>query len=249
MGCELARTVIHAYLDGELDAVRAAEFEGHLEQCAECATALEAQESLSSALQRAQLHEKAPAALRQKVLDDIRPAKPVAIRPPHIPWRWLAAAAALLLLAYAGWRIIPGLRADSYPSVLAAQIVDAHLRSLQPGHLTDVVSSDQHTVKPWFDGKLDFSPPVRDFSSDGFPLQGGRLDVVHGRTITALVYGRRKHLISVFIWPMREQDEGLRSGSQQGYHWIAWHAAGMEFCAVSDVAPTDLEQLQRLFVQ
>jgi mycothiol system anti-sigma-R factor len=249
MACELASTVIHAYLDGELDAVRAAEFERHLEQCPECVTVLDAQESLGSALQRAQLYEKAPAALRQKIAAEIHPAKPVAIRPRAIAWQWLAAAAALILLAYVGWRVIPDLRGDKYETVMASQIVDAHLRSLQPGHLTDVLSTDQHTVKPWFDGKIDFSPPVQDFANVGFPLQGGRLDIVHGRVTAALVYGRRKHLVSVFIWPMRESDAALRSGSQQGYHWLAWHAAGMEFCAVSDVSSADLDQLQRLFTQ
>lgn len=251
MACDLARTVIHAYMDGELDAVRAAEFERHLEQCHECVTALDTQESVSSALRRAQLYEKAPPALRQKVVAGIRPQQPVAMRPRYVRWPWLAAAAAILfaLLSFAAWRAVPLLRGDNYQSMMAAEIVDAHLRSLQPGHLADVLSSDQHTVKPWFDGKIDFSPPVQDFASVGFPLEGGRLDVVHGRTITALVYGRRKHLISVFIWPMREQDDALHSGTQQGYHWLAWHNAGMEFCAVSDVSPADLEQLQHLFTQ
>lgn len=249
MGCETARTVIHGYLDGELDAVRAAEFETHLEQCVECVTALEAQESLRSSLRRAQLYEKAPAKLRQKVLADFRRTEPLSIAPRGIPWRWLAVAAAVLLLVYAGWRTVPGLRGDNYQAMMAAQIVDAHLRSLQPGHLTDVLSSDQHTVKPWFDGKLDFSPPVQDFANEGFPLQGGRLDVVHGRTTAALVYGRRKHFVSVYIWPARDQDAAPRSGSQQGYHWIAWQKSGMQFCAVSDAAPSDLNQLQRLLSQ
>jgi mycothiol system anti-sigma-R factor len=254
MACEQSRTVVHAYLDGELDAVRAAEFERHLENCSECVTALETQESLSSAIQRAELNEKAPATLRQKVLAEIRSSgktslsEPLVI--PHRPeqWRWMAAAAAILLLVYAGWRTIPALRAENYQSVVAAEIVDAHLRSLQPGHLTDVLSTDQHTVKPWFNGKLDFSPPVQDFANDGFPLQGGRLDVVHGRTIAALVYGRRKHVISVFIQPAREDEQALRPGSRQGYNWLAWRAAGMEFCAISDVSSSDLDQLQRLFM-
>ena len=249
MACELARTVVHAYLDNELDAVRASEFEHHLEQCSECVTALEAQESLSSALHRGQLYEKAPASLREKVLTNMRPAQPVVMKPRHVPWRWLAAAAAILFLVYAGWRALPGLRGDNYQSGVASQIIDAHLRALQPGHLTDVVSSDQHTVKPWFDGKIDFSPPVRDFANDGFPLQGGRLDVIHGRTIAALAYGRRKHVVSVFIWPAREKDAALHAGSQQGFNWIAWHSAGMEFSAVSDASPSDLEQLQQLFLK
>jgi mycothiol system anti-sigma-R factor len=252
MACEQSRTVVHAYLDGELDAVRSAEFERHLENCSECVTALETQEALSSALQRAQLQEPAPAALRRKVLADVRPsdaarsAQPLVKPRRPLQFAWLAAAAAILLLTYAGWRTISALRAENYQSGVAAEIVDAHLRSLQPGHLTDVLSSDQHTVKPWFDGKLDFSPPVQEFANDGFPLQGGRLDVVHGRTIAALVYGRRKHLISVFIQPAREEDQPMRSGSRQGYNWLAWRAAGMEFCAISDVSPADLEQLRHL---
>ena|ERR1700678_2694406 len=257
MSCELPRTVIHGYLDGELDAVRAAEFEKHLEECPECVAALESQESLRSSLQRAQLYEKAPPQLRQKVLAGLRPAEPIPIsvrRRPGVA-QWLAVAAVLLLLLYAGWRIIPGLDGKNNQNVLAAQIVDAHLRSLQPGHLTDVVSTDQHTVKPWFDGKLDFSPPVHDFANDGFPLQGGRLDVVAGRTVAALVYGRRKHFVSVFIWPAGETaekvetDNSPRTGSQQGYNWINWRENGMEFYAVTDAAPADLTELQRLLSQ
>jgi mycothiol system anti-sigma-R factor len=252
MACEQSRTVVHAYLDGELDAVRAAEFERHLEKCPECVTALETQEALSSAIQRAELNEPAPAALRQKVLADVRPPSAVRSSAPlvmprrRMQWTWLAAAAAILLLTYAAWRTIPALRSENYQSVVAAEIVDAHLRSLQPGHLTDVLSTDQHTVKPWFNGKLDFSPPVQDFAGDGFPLQGGRLDVVHGRTIAALVYGRRKHLISVFVQPAREAEPPMRSGSRQGYNWLAWRAEGMEFCAISDVSPADLQQLKQL---
>jgi mycothiol system anti-sigma-R factor len=249
MSCDLPRTTVHGYLDGELDAVRAAEFERHLEQCPECVEALESQESLRSSLQRAQLYEKAPSQLRQKVLAGLRPAEPILISSGRRSARaqWLAIAAVLLLLLYSGWRFIPGLNEKNNQAVLAAQIVDAHLRSLEPGHLTDVVSSDQHTVKPWFDGKLDFSPPVQDFADDGFPLAGGRLDVAGGRTVAALVYARRKHFVSVFIWPTRDSDGSPRTGSQQGYHWITWKKNGMTFWAVSDAAASDLDDLQRLF--
>jgi mycothiol system anti-sigma-R factor len=248
MSCELPRTTVHGYLDGELDAVRAAEFERHLEHCPECVAALESQESLRSSLQRAQLYEKAPAQLRQKVLASLRPAEPVSISSRRRPGvaQWLAVAAVLLLLLYSGWRFLPGLGEKNNQTILAAQIVDAHLRSLEPNHLTDVVSTDQHTVKPWFDGKLDFAPPVQDFADDGFPLAGGRLDVVGGRTVAALVYGRRKHFVNVFVWPTRDSDTSPRSGSQQGYHWITWQKNGMAFWAVSDVAPSDLDDLQRL---
>jgi anti-sigma factor RsiW len=249
MNCDRTDTALHGYFDNELDALGAAEFERHLEQCSECVAALDALKSLRSSMNRAQLYEKAPATFRKKVLESLRPARPASIVPTPTPWRWLAIAAALLLVVYAGWQVFSTHRDDDHETALASEMVDAHLRSLQPGHLTDVLSTDQHTVKPWFDGKLDFSPPVRDFADQGFPLQGGRLDVIHGRAVAALVYGRRKHLMSVFIWPNSEQDSSLRAGSRQGYQWIGWHKGGMEFCAVSDVSAADLEQLHRLFIE
>jgi anti-sigma factor RsiW len=170
----------------------------------------------------------------------------VAASPSRTVWRWLAVAAAILLATFASWRVASMDRSGDYETMLAAEIVNAHLRSLQPGHLTDVVSTDQHTVKPWFDGKLDFSPPVQDFGDQGFPLQGARVDVVHGHTVAALVYARRNHFVNVFIWPADEQDRAPSSGSQQGYQWLEWRKGGMEFCAVSDAPKPALEQLQIL---
>jgi len=249
VSCDLTQSVLHGYLDGELDAARAADFERHLVSCAECVTALEAQENLHAALQSSGLYERAPATLRQRVRAGIGVAAavpapiPIVVRPAS--WRWLAAAAAFLLVGFLTWRLIPGLRVNSEASY-AAEIVDAHVRSLQPGHLEDVISTDQHTVKPWFDGKLDFAPPVQDFAGQGFPLQGGRLDVVHGRTVAVLVYARRKHLINVFVWPTTESDATAQSGTQLGYHWIDWRKGGMEMCAVSDVIPEDLETLRQM---
>ncbi len=249
MDCEQTHTVLHGYLDSELDAVRAAEFERHLENCAECVAALELQESFRSTIKRAKLYAEVPDGVRRRVLDVIHPVPAVPIVRDRTSWRWLAAAASILLLAYAAWRVLPALRSADTESIVAAQSIDAHLRSLQPGHLADVVSTDQHTVKPWFSGKLDFSPPVRDFADQDFPLQGGRLDVIQARTVAALVYGRRKHLVNVFIWPADVRDIAAESGSQKGYQWVHWRKAGMEFCAVSDVAKTDLEQLQQLLAQ
>jgi anti-sigma factor RsiW len=251
VSCELTQTVLHGYLDGELDAVRAADFERHLISCAECITALEAQESLHSSIQRAGLYERAPASLRQKVQKELGTptrASVTSIRNPA-PWRWLAIAATLLLVVSLGWRLFPALRGSRGETALASAIVDAHLRSLQPGHLEDVQSTDQHTVKPWFDGKIDFAPPVHDFVNEGFPLQGGRLDVVRGRTVAVLVYARRKHLINVFVWPTTEPDSEPLSGSQLGYHWIEWRKSGMEQYAIADVSPEDLTELRRLLTQ
>ena len=249
MNCNRSSTILHGFLDNELDVLSAADFERHLEQCPKCVSALETLESIRSSLNVAQLYEKAPAELRKKILARIDSPRSVTVFPKRTAvWQWLAVAAALILVTYIGLRVVSPHRADTdkYETVLAAEIIDAHLRSLQPGHLIDVVSTDQHTVKPWFDGKLDFSPPVQDFADQGFPLQGGRVDVVHGRSVAALVYGRRKHFINVFIWPNNEKDSAPRSGSQQGYQWTEWRKDGMEFCAVSDAAPSALEQLRSL---
>jgi anti-sigma factor RsiW len=228
VGCELTQSVLHGYMDGELDAVRAADFERHLISCAHCTAALEAQETMRDSLQRTTLYERAPASLRRKIEEQYRAPTQAATTP--FPSRtrtsnrqWLALAAALLLVAVLSWRLIPGFTGNRGQTELASAIVDAHLRSLQPGHLVDVVSTDQHTVKPWFDGKVDFAPPVRDLTSDGFPLQGGRLDVVRGRQVAVLVYGRRKHVINVFVWPTTQPDTKPQA----------------------DVNPSDLNELER----
>jgi anti-sigma factor RsiW len=260
VSCELTHSILHGYLDGELDAARAADFERHLVSCPDCVATLEAQDGLRTSIKNANLYEPAPATLRDR-LRSTPESVPTAVTPPTtsasaptarvIPmrpsrWRWLAVAATFLLATVIGSQFFSARHSSVTEDLYASAIVDAHLRSLQPGHLTDVVSTDQHTVKPWFDGKLDFAPPVRDFASEGFPLQGGRLDVVRGRTVAVLVYARRKHTINVFVWPTSEKDEYPRSGSQLGYNWIDWRKAGMELCAVSDVSSADLNELQRL---
>jgi mycothiol system anti-sigma-R factor len=253
VSCELTQSVLHGYLDGELDAARAADFERHLLSCPQCVAALEAQENLRASIQQAGLYERAPATLRRKIFAELTASAPApaAAKIPFQPaaWRWLAVAAALLLAASLGWRLTSERSAGSAETAYVSAFVDAHLRSLQPGHLEDVVSTDQHTVKPWFDGKLDFAPPVRDFANQGFPLQGGRLDVVHGHTVAVLVYGRRKHVINVFIWPTTEPDSPPQSGSQLGYNWIDWRKNRMEICAVSDVNSGDLEALRQLLME
>ena len=250
MSCDFSGTILHAYLDGELDAVRASEFERHLENCRECTATLGAAESLRSSLQRAQLYETAPAELRKKIRNELKISAASASGSPVAAWRWLAAAAAILLVTGMAWFAVPHFRSDSPGSVTSAEVIDSHIRSLQAGHLTDVTSTDQHTVKPWFDGKLDFIPPVRDFMDEGFPLIGGRLDVLGERNVAALVYGRRKHFINVFVWPTKDADTPIHPpGSRQGYQWVHWRHQGMEFCAVSDVSAQDLHELAQLFIQ
>jgi anti-sigma factor (TIGR02949 family) len=248
--CELSQTHLHAYFDGELDAMGAAEFERHLESCPDCEARLAVEEKLRSALTGAQLYARAPESLRRKLQSTL---PKVAVPPPVKPsradsWRWLAIAATVVLAVFLGTQYLQRLNRYSQQQAMAAVIVDAHLRSLQPGHLEDVISTDQHTVKPWFDGKIDFAPPVRDFSSAGFPLLGGRLDVLDGRTAAALVYGRRKHIVNLFVTKTQPGDALDSSGELQGYHWVAWQQNGFSFTAVSDTAFADLDQLKQLFL-
>jgi anti-sigma factor RsiW len=247
--CDFADSLLQGYFDGELSAASAAEFEHHLQHCVHCPVELVDLDLLRERLQLAQLYEGAPASLRKKIRADLRPVVPTTPLPQPLLWHWLAAAAALLLLAIAGWRVSPVLRTDDYQVELAEEIVDAHVHSLQPGHVIGISSSDEQGVKGWFTGKLTFVFPVRDFVNDGFALQGGRLDVVEGRSVAALVYARPEHQIDVFIWPTRERDTSPRVGSRQGYQWIYWRQGKLEFCAVSDASTSDLQQLQRLFTE
>jgi len=251
--CELTQSRLHAYFDGELDAMGASEFEHHLESCPDCESRLAAEENLRTSLAGAQLYARASESLRKK----LRVSLPTAAVPPPLKdsrssieksWRWLAIAASVILAVLLGTQYMQKLNRYSQQQAMAAVIVDAHLRSLQPGHLEDVISTDQHTVKPWFDGKIDFAPPVRDFANDGFPLLGGRLDVIDSRTAAALVYGRRKHIVNVFVEKAQPGDSQDASGELQGYHWVAWQQNGFTFTAVSDTAFADLDQLKQLFL-
>jgi len=247
MSCDFADSLLQGYFDGELSDASAAEFERHLQLCVHCPVELVDLDLLRERLQLAQLYEAAPGSLRKKIRADLRPIAPTTSTPQPLHWHWLAAAAALLLLAIAGWRMSPVLRTDDYQTELAEEIVDAHVHSLQPGHLTSISSNDEQAVKGWFKGRLTFALPARDFTNDGFALQGGRLDVVEDRSVAVLVYASGGHLINVFIWPTRERDTSPHAGSRQGYQWVDWRKGRVEFCAVSDAPTSDLQQLQRLF--
>jgi len=244
--CELSRTAVHGYLDGELDAVRAAEFERHIEECAECRSVLEQMESLRSQLRQNDLYEHAPLRLEERIRKQLSLGSAVRAEPAMWWHRWLVApafavAAVVAVFWLALWLVQPHTRSAE----ITAELIDAHVRSLQPGHLTDVISTDQHTVKPWFDGKVDFIPPVADYSDKGFTLTGGRLDVVDDHNVAVLVYARGKHVVNLFVWPTRKAAPvSDSSGSREGYNWILWHSGDMTFCLVSDAAPASLAQLK-----
>jgi len=244
--CAFADSLLQGYFDGELSDRRATEFERHLRHCVQCSTELVDLDLLRDRLQLTQLYEPATASLRRKInarLHAIAPTTPAS--QPRL-WHWLAVAAALLLVAILLGRVGHGLRGDDYQAELAGEIVDAHARSLQLGLITGIASNDERVVKEWLDGRAGFAVPVRDFANGGFALKGGRVDVIEGRAVAVLVYERNRRPINVFIWRTREPDTSARTGSRQGYQWVDWRRGKMEFCAVSDANPVDLEQLHQL---
>jgi len=220
------------------------EFGRHVEECADCNTALVNLELLSGTLQLSQLYAPAPERLVRKIRDKLGSVTlPRAAAQPRF---WLAAAAALLLLAISMWKLSSGLGNDDYQTELAGEIVEMHMRSLEAGHATGITSHDERAVRAWVERKRKFALPIRDFRGSGFELQGGRVEVVEGRSMAALVYAHEGRLIDVFIWPTRKPDSSPREGSQQSFQWVDWRKGKLEFCAVSDVNPSDLKQLYRL---
>ena len=241
---------LDAYLDGELAAVDARELETHLAQCPQCAQFRDGRLELRAAITAHVPAFQAPTALR----DRVRAAVGAAARaraPQRFPvrgvWRPLALAASLAVVAVGSWRLALQRAAGE---TLADDVLSSHIRSLMPSHLTDVPSSDQHTVKPWFNGKLDFSPLVYDFAGRGYPLIGGRLDYVGGRSVAALVYGRRQHLINVFLWPAARGPGIVPSTrTRQGYHLLHWATADYTYWVVSDLGLPELGDFAGLLKQ
>jgi anti-sigma factor RsiW len=240
---------IDAYLDGELAGDDARELEAHLRSCQDCAQFQEARLSLGAAIRGEFPGYQAPDQLRSRVRESLRAAGNARreSRFRRVAWRPLALAASLVLVALGGWQL--GLQRAADASI-TDQLFASHIRSLMPGHLTDVVSSDQHTVKPWFNGKLDFSPSVPDFATQGYPLIGGRLDYVNGRPVAALVYQRRRHFINVFLWPGTHRLTGDRSViTRQGYHLLSWTTPDYSYGVVSDLGVAELSQFAGLLRQ
>ncbi len=237
---------LDAYLDGELAAVDARELEAHIAHCPECARFRDGRLELRAAITAGIPTFPAPAALRGAVRAAARTRAPRRFTVRDV-WRPLALAASLVVVALGSWRLALQRAAGE---TLADDVLASHIRSLMPGHLTDVLSSDQHTVKPWFNGRLDFSPPVYDFAGQGYPLLGGRLDYVDGRSVAVLAYGRRQHLINVFLWPAtRGPTAALETRDRHGYHLLHWTTTDYAYWVVSDLGLVELQNFTQLMRQ
>ena len=251
MTCAEARRLIDAWIDDELDLRSALEIEEHIGRCPACGAEERALRD-QQALVRASLTRHSPSpALEAKWRDALhagepsRPA-PLPARVPRRAWRWTAlapaaAAAAVLIVA------APRLFSSRSEAAAADAVISAHVRSMLANHLTDVASSDQHTVKPWFQGKLDYSVTVTDWAAQGYPLVGGRLDYVEDAPAAALVYRRAQHVVNLFVWPSRHAgDEPLQHVSKRGYGAYCWARNGMHYWAVSDLNDAELQKFVEL---
>jgi anti-sigma factor RsiW len=244
--------LVQAELDGELDAAAAAALAAHRAECPVCRAAaaeLAQARGLLAASPRDELYYAMPddvrARLAARLSGAASPARPRLQARGGWGWwsrRWWPAPAGFGLGAACAAAVALLMLTSQSPDV-AAQIVAGHIRALQPGHLEDVVSTDKHTVKPWFDGRIDFAPPVKDLAADRFPLKGGRLDYIAGRPVAALVYQRDKHLIDLYVWPVpSDSPRPPTTAEAQGYNIVHWREGGMALWAVSDLEPAQLRQ-------
>ena len=255
--CTEMNLLIQADVDGELAPAEAARVAAHVQGCPSCAEAQAQLLTLSGRLRGEVPYHAAPSALRAAVQARIAavaaPAEALHT-PQRAPWwkrlprpRLGGAASFGAGMAFAACLAVVLLLPQGH-SGLPEDVVAGHIRGLQPGHLMDVVSTDQHTVKPWFDGRLDYAPPVKDLKAVGYPLAGGRLDYLAGRPVAALVYQRRQHLIDLFVWPDKGHAQaGPAEGSRNGYNFVRWSRDGMVFWAVSDVNARELADFARLW--
>lgn len=254
MSCEDTRLMIHGYLDNELGLDGTIAFERHVAECPSCSLELEDYKALRGKIRDSSLYYQAPTELSVRIhhalgessgeeltLPVEKLAKPGWWQQPTLAWAFAAFACGVLFLALTSSLWMPHLGENSHETLFAQEVLASHVRSMMADHLFDVPSSDPHTVKPWFDGKLDFSPPVPNLDSQGFVLAGGRLDYVESRPVAAVVYRRRQHVINLFMLP-EARESSTKTEMRNGYNMIHWSSGGMEYWAVSDLNQQELQQ-------
>jgi len=243
MDCKEAAKLIDGYTDGELDLVRNLEVERHLQECAHCSQESQSHQALRDRIKASAPYFKAPEELQRRLQLSIRKAAKSEAAGHMLRNRWVSLAAPLAAAAIVVLALVPLLKGPPAEEFLAREVLAGHVRSLMADHLSDVASSDRHTVKPWFNGKLDFSPAVVDLAQEGFPLVGGRLDYLNNRPVAALIYHRQKHVINLFIWPATgRSDSDVKQETRQGYHLFHWTRSGMTYWAISDVEENQLQE-------
>ena len=274
MNC--SRELIEGYLDEELEPGIKSRVEEHLAGCPSCSETYAKIREQQGNIRSMAPYYAAPAQLQQSVREALRQAaaqetaaqetaaretaaretaagetaaRETAAPDRNVPWRWLAIAASLFLAVSLAWNISQLRPRAPGPELMAQNIVSSHVRSLIGTHLLDVVSTDRHTVKPWFAGKLDFSPDVKDLASQGFPLIGGRIEYLSDRAVAALVFRRRQHVINLFTWPSASSDAKESRFARNGYNVLEWSDGSMTYWAVSDVASAEVRQFKELYVK
>ena len=245
MTCAETEILLHALLDDELDAGNARDVEGHLADCPRCAAQLDAYRAMRHAMSAPQLRYAAPMSLRRRI-EAALPSAPLRVPvTPRAPSRWSMlkgfAMGTALSTAMAASLFVAVIRTDQDQRLLG-DVVTAHVRSLQGEHLTDVQTSDQHTVKPWFNGKVDVAPPVVDLTAQGFTLLGGRLDYIDGRAVASIVYRRRTHVINLFVTQGDGSADHGANATMQGFNIRHWTAPGLAFFAISDINAQELQE-------
>jgi anti-sigma factor RsiW len=255
--CPNWSVALHGYIDDELDAAHAFAFEQHVATCAECTAELARYREMKMLLSKEEVRWPVPYGLRAKIREVIDAETFVPLRPNHIGTRTRSQTLLRLFDLVRQWSFVPSLAALSaalflvitlpvQKNPLQEQLLSSHVRSLLVNHLTDVATSDQHTVKPWFNGKIDFSPPVVDLATEGFPLVGGRVDYVGNRVVAVLVYRRHGHVINLFIWPS-SLSESVSASERDGYNFLSWSKDGLIYWAVSDTAAGDIDKFRVIF--
>jgi anti-sigma factor RsiW len=243
MNCEEARKSLDAYVDGELELTRQLGIEAHLAECPSCQDAAERITKCGSIVRTNMQAYKAPSELKAKIRAALRKEDK-----PRFTWlvgpgRRLAYAAVLVVLSSAlAWSWFS--RSPSKDKGLIAEAISNHSRSLMVSHLVDFASSDQHLVRPWFNGKLDYSPPVPDLTQAGYTLIGGRVDILEQRSVAAIVYQRGKQVINLFIWPTTDRKIEMEVESERGYHFCGWNTARLNFFCISGMSAADLEAFE-----
>jgi anti-sigma factor RsiW len=241
MDCTHAQSLLDTYLDNELDPVRNLEIDEHLHGCAHCSQSYSERQLFRQSFKTESLYFKAPTDLQKRIERSLREAAGAETPSRWFALSWIKIAAPMAAAALVVLTLVPFIRGPLSDELLTQDVVASHIRSLMVNHLADVPSTDEHTVKPWFNGKIDFSPPVSDLAKEGFPLVGGRLDYLNDRPVAALVYQRDKHVINVFVWPSNQSAQiSAPIKTQQGYHVIRWANAGMNFWVVSDLEASQL---------